>query len=97
MQVAPLAPQLLQAVAKPPPGFRHAAGEFDWTFLSVQPHWPFGVKSILAWTDTQCVPDVSAQGVGSTTLKAPVAPPDVIGIWLYVHVAVVPGSDPAFG
>jgi hypothetical protein len=52
-QVVALLPQLLQAVAKPPPGFRQAEPELDVVIRSVQPHWPPGVKSILAWTETQ--------------------------------------------
>src|ERR1044071_2891630 len=36
-QVAPLAPQVRQPAAKPPPGFCQAAGELDTFVLSVQP------------------------------------------------------------
>jgi hypothetical protein len=39
--------------AKPPPGFSKAAPSLVCTVLSVHPHWPFGLKFIFAWTDTQ--------------------------------------------
>src|SRR5437868_10305092 len=52
-QVAPLAPQVRQPAAKPPPGFCHAAAELDTVVLSVQPHWPPTAKSMWAWTETQ--------------------------------------------
>src|SRR5437870_2096161 len=52
-QVAPLLPQVVQGVAKPPPGFCHAAAELDVTVRSVQPHWPPALKSMLTWTETQ--------------------------------------------
>lgn len=52
--VAPLCAQPIHAgMAKPPPGFCHAAAELDVAILFTQPHWPPGVKSILACTDTQ--------------------------------------------
>jgi len=52
--VAPLGAQPTHAGRlKPPPGFCHAAAEFDVAVLSVHAHCPPGVKSILACTDTQ--------------------------------------------
>ena len=52
-QVAPLLPQVVQLVAKPPPGFCQAAPELDVAVRSVQPHWPPTANSIFAWTETQ--------------------------------------------
>jgi hypothetical protein len=45
--------QVTQPVSNPSPGFRKTAPECDCTDLTVQPHWPYGVKSIRACTETQ--------------------------------------------
>src|SRR2546430_2948968 len=44
-------PQLLQEVAKPPPGLRQAAGLLDAIARSVQAHCPYGLRIMLACTD----------------------------------------------
>ena len=67
----PLTPQEVQAVPNPPPGFCHAAGALDRSVRSVQPHWPPGVKSILAWIETHLWPGDSVIGVGKKSVKTP--------------------------
>jgi len=83
--------------AKPPPGLRKSAPEFDCVNRSFHPHCPAGLKFWFACTDTKYVPAVSMHPLGSATLKLPVATPDVIGSDMYVHVADAPGKPAAFG
>jgi hypothetical protein len=52
--VAALRAQPVHAgIEKPPPGFCQTAAEFDVVVLFIHAHWPPGVKSILACTETQ--------------------------------------------
>ena len=75
----------------PPPGFCQAAGLFDCTVRSVQPHSPFGLKVILAWISTQYVPAVRTAGLGKLTVK--VLPLCVNG-WLVALKTCAPGRLP---
>ena len=85
--------QFGQPRPNPPPGFCQAAPEFDVTTRSLQPHWPPELKSRLACTETQKVPDAKTQSGGRSIPNEPVSAPVVIGILSNVHTPIgVPGS-----
>jgi hypothetical protein len=67
--------KVVQPVAKPSPGFRQAAPAFDSTVRSVQPHWPSGVKSWFACTESQYVPGESTTSGARSTSKSASSPP----------------------
>src|SRR6266487_2928135 len=78
-------------IPKPPPGFCQAAGPFDCTVRSVQPHSPFGLKVILPCISTQYVPAVSTAGLAKLTVKVLLF---CVNGWLVALKTCAPGRPP---